>query len=73
MDSSTRAVVITESGVEFLLVACETKAKRQIERIGDVHDVVGKCCKVSAILEISVISGAEIVQSIKPREGCEYI
>ena len=73
MDCRTNGVVIAEGGVELLLVAGVAKAKRQIERICDVQDVVRERREVCAVLEITVVGGAQIIQVIKRRERRQNI
>ena len=61
LDRCATGVVIAEGGVELLLVARVAKAKGQIERIGNVHDIVREQRPVGAILEIAIVGRTQIV------------
>ena len=62
-------VVVTKARVELLLVACVTKTQRQVDGVGDVHDIVREQRPVGSVLEITIDGRPAIVkrvEAIKP-------
>src|SRR3546814_18937872 len=65
----TDHIVVGEIGAELLLVLGIAQTKGEIDRVGDMKDVVGEQRPVAIVLIIAVVDAAQIVEPVEQVEG----
>src|SRR3546814_5836875 len=72
-DVCSSDLVVGEIGAELLLVLGIAQTKGEINRVGDMKDVVGEQRPVAIVLIIAVVDAAQIVEPVEQVEGCKDV
>src|SRR3546814_14907715 len=66
-------IVVGEVGAELLLVLGVAQAESEIDRVGDMKDVVGEQRPVAIVLIIAVVDAAAIIEPVEQIERREDV
>src|SRR3546814_66001 len=73
LDLGADDIVVGEVGAELLLVLGVAQAESEIDRVGDMKDVVGEQRPVAIVLIIAVVDAAAIIEPVEQIERREDV